>query len=80
MAGAPVLMIAAVPLPAQNQSEALPGIQAGQAFFTDPDNVAALVAAGQATIAPAGTAPPRPLPHSVRGVTGLGAATANSNS
>lgn len=79
MAGAPVLMVAAVPLPMQNQSEALPGIQAGQAFWTDPDNVPALVAAGRATVAPAGTPFPRPLPYSVRGVPGFGRGAANSS-
>jgi hypothetical protein len=41
--------------------------------------VAALVAAGQASIGPAGTPYPKPLPHTVRGVQGLGAANANSS-
>jgi hypothetical protein len=79
MAGVPVLMIATVLLPAQNQSTALPDIQPGAAFWTDPDFVPALVAAGQASIAPPGTPAPRPLPHTVRGWPGLGAATANSS-
>jgi len=55
-------------------------IQPGQAFWADPDNVPALVAAGQASVVPAGTPYPRPLPHTVRGWPGLGAATANSSS
>jgi hypothetical protein len=76
---APVLVIASVTLTQQNQSESLPPVQPGQAFWAWPDEVAALVAAGQATVAPAGTPYPRPLPHSVRGVVGLGAATANSS-
>jgi hypothetical protein len=79
MAGAPVLMIAEVALPLQDQSEALETIQPGAAFWADPDFVAGLVAAGQATIAPPGTPYPRPMPYTVRGVPGLGAATANSS-
>ena len=79
MSGTPVLMIATVQLSAQDQSGKLPDILAGGTFWTDPDFVPGLVAAGQATVAPPGTPPPRPLPYSVRGVPGLGAATSNSS-
>ena len=79
MAGTPVLMIAAVRLTCRNQVQRLPDVLAGQAFYTDPDYVPGLLAAGQATVAPAGTAPPRPLPHIVKGQPGFGAATSNSS-
>ena len=72
-------MIASVQLPAQNQSGKLPDIQAGQAFFTDPDFVQELVSSGKATVAPAGTPPPRQPPYSVRGVAGLGRGASNSS-
>jgi hypothetical protein len=79
MAGAPVLMLALVSLPLQDQSESLPPVQPGQAFWTDPDNVPPLVAAGQASPPPPGTPYPRPLLYTVRGWPGLSAATANSS-
>jgi len=44
-----------------------------------PRGVPGLLAAGQATVAPAGTAPPRPLPHTVKGQPGFGKATSNSS-
>jgi hypothetical protein len=79
MSGVPVLMIASVRLSAQNQSGKLPDVLPGQKFWTDPDYVNGLIAAGRATLAPAGTTPPRPLPYIVRGVPGLGAGTSNSS-
>ncbi len=72
-------MVAAAELPLQNQSGALGSVQPGAAFWIDPDYVPGLVASGQASVAPASTPYPRPLPHMVRGVPGLGAATANSS-
>ncbi len=82
MAGTPILMIAAVTLTGvTNQTGSrLPDLQPGDRFFSDPDFVQGLVAAGKATVAPAGTAPPVPVPHMVRGVPGLGAGTSNSSS
>jgi hypothetical protein len=79
MSGVPVLMIASVTLTQQNQAGKLPDLHAGDKFYTDPDYVNSLVSAGQATIAPAGTAPPRPYRYTVNGVPGLGAATTNSS-
>ena len=79
MAGVPVLMVVLVPgLWMQNQNEALPALQPGDRFFSDPDYVPGLVAAGQAEIAP----PVRPTQH--RGTmwcarAGLGKGTANSS-
>jgi hypothetical protein len=79
MSGVPVLMVATVQLHAQDQSAKLPDIQAGGTFWTNPDFVAGLVAAGQATVAPPGTVPSRPPPYSVRGVPGLGRGCSNSS-
>jgi hypothetical protein len=79
MSGAPVLTVALVTLQLQDQSESLPPVQAGHAFWSDPDFVSALVSSGQAEIAPPGTPYPRPLPYSVRGVAGFGRGAANSS-
>jgi hypothetical protein len=72
-------MVALGALQLQDQSEGLPPVQAGKAFWSDPDFVPALVSSGQATVAPPGTPYPRPLPYSVRGVAGFGRGTANSS-
>ena len=81
MAGTPILMIAAVTLTGvTNQTGSrLPDLQPGDRFFSDPDRVAGLVSTGQATVAPPGTAPPKPLPRAVNGVPGLAAGTSNSS-
>ncbi len=81
MAGFPVLMIASVTLThVTNQTGSrLPDLQPGDRFFADPDYVPGLVSTGQATVAPAGTPPPRPLPRAVGGVPGLAAGTSNSS-
>jgi hypothetical protein len=47
VAGTPVLAVALVTFPAHNEFTGLPPVQPGQVFWTDPDNVPALVAAGR---------------------------------
>jgi hypothetical protein len=81
VSGIPVLMIASVTLThVTNQTRSrLPDLQPGDRFFSDPDYVPGLVSSGQATVAPPGTAPPKPLPRSVSGVPGLAAWTSNSS-
>ncbi len=74
--GAPAVTLTGV----TNQTGSrLPDLQPGDRFFADPDYVPGLVSTGQATVAPAGTPPPRPLPRAVGGVPGLAAGTSNSS-
>jgi hypothetical protein len=79
MPGPPVLMIASVTLPLENQFQALGPVPPGTVFWATAAAAPGMVAAGQATVAPPGTPYPRPLPRSVRGQSGFGAAAANSS-
>jgi hypothetical protein len=72
-AGTRTLMIAAVTLPMQALSGALPAVPAGSAFWYRADRAAGLVSSGQAHYAPAGTdLPPAEPPWTVKGVPGHG--------
>jgi hypothetical protein len=75
-----VLMIATVPLGFSDQSGALPGVQAGAAFWYRADRAGGLVTGGQASYAPSGTTlPPWEPAHCVHGVPGFAAGTTNSS-
>jgi hypothetical protein len=76
---APVLLVADAVLPLQDQSEALPPVQPGQAFWSTADAAPGMISAGQAHLAPPGTAYPRQPPHTVRGQPGFGSGAANSS-
>jgi hypothetical protein len=79
VSGLPVLAVALAVMPAHNQVTGLPPLQIGQVFWADSDQMAGLIAAGLAEAAPPGTAYPKPLPGTVNGWPGLGAATANAS-
>jgi len=61
--GAPAVTLTGVTIQTGSR---LPDLQPVDRFFSDPDFVPGLVAAGKATVAPAGTPPPGPVRHMVR--------------
>ena len=65
-AGPPVLMIAATRIHVVNAVEGLPDVQAGQVFWVIARQVDYLVSSGQASIAPPGTQPPKPLMNGMK--------------
>lgn len=76
----PVLMVALQPLTKSSWAGRLPNIAIGDAFWSNSREAPALVAAGQAEIAPEGTvAPPVEPPYTVHGSPGFAAGTSNSS-
>lgn len=73
------LMTAIVPLFQTSSAAPLPKISIGQLFWADDVDVPFLVTGNLASIAPPGSSLLPEPPHTVNGVPGLGAATANSS-
>jgi hypothetical protein len=74
-----VLMRALIALKQQTMSGPLPNVPVGGLFWADSTDVAALLANGQATLAPPGaTLPPEPR-YTVERVPGLAAGTSNAS-
>lgn len=76
----PVLMVALAELYQQSPAGRLPNVQIGQAFWTNYSDVANLLNAGLAELAPDGTPAPLPEPpYTANGIAGVAAGTSNAS-